>query len=204
MNISKTLLRRTLVIITFAGVALSLVFVFLFFLRSPTQNVPIALAANTSALYEQEKVNSGLPVHLEIPKINVDAALESVGLTPQGAVGVPEGPVNAAWFDLGPRPGENGSAVIVGHFGWKNGIPAVFDNLYKLQKGDKIYVEDETGTITTFVVREVRTYDQNEDASSVFNSSDGKAHLNLITCQGVWNKAQKSYSDRLVVFADKE
>jgi LPXTG-site transpeptidase (sortase) family protein len=145
-----------------------------------------------------------LPIRLRIPDINVDAIVEHVGLVPDGSMGVPAGPSDVGWFDLGPRPGDIGSAVIAGHEGWKNGIPAVFDNLYNLVKGDKIYVEDETGTTTIFVVREFRIYGQNDDASYVFASSDGKAHLNLITCSGVWNTTEKSRPNRLVVFADKE
>jgi len=35
-------------------------------------------------------------------------------------------------------------------------------------------------------------------------SNDGKAHLNLITCAGVWDEVEKSHSSRLVVFADME
>ncbi|PIZ82226.1 MAG: class F sortase, partial [Parcubacteria group bacterium CG_4_10_14_0_2_um_filter_41_6] len=42
------------------------------------------------------------------------------------------------------------------------------------------------------------------DVPEVFNSSDGKAHLNLITCTGVWNKEDNAFSERLVVFTDKE
>src|SRR3989338_7815462 len=55
---------------------------------------------------------SSLPVRLKVPKINIDATIEYVGLTPQGAMGVPRGPVNVAWYQLGPRPGEEGSAVL--------------------------------------------------------------------------------------------
>lgn len=150
-----------------------------------------------------EEVKSGIPVRLKIPKINVDAAVTSVGLTPRGEVGVPEGPAEAAWWSLGPRPGEAGSAVIDGHYGWKDGVPAVFDNLSELRAGDNVYVEDGTGATSTFVVRELRAYREHEDALNVFNPSDTGAHLNLITCGGVWNKAEKSYSERLVVFADK-
>ncbi len=146
----------------------------------------------------------GLPVRIKIPGIHVDAAIEKVALTPQGAMDVPKGPADVAWFNLGPRPGEKGSAVIAGHFGWKNGIRAAFDNLLKLQKGDKLYIEDEKGATTTFVVRALRTYGKNEDASGVFRSSDGASYLNLITCEGVWNTVSKSYSKRLVVFTDKE
>lgn len=144
-------------------------------------------------------------MRLKIPSIHVDAKVESVGLTPEGAVDVPKGPANAAWFNLSPRPGEKGSSIIDGHFGWwKNNTPTIFDDLDKLRKGDKLYVEDGKGTTATFVVRESRTFSQNETALTVFNSNDGKAHLNLITCEGVWDKVAKSYPQRLVVFADKE
>lgn len=147
---------------------------------------------------------AALPVRLEIPKIGVDAGIEDVGVTPQGTMDVPKGPADAAWFDLGPRPGESGSAVIAGHEGWKDNIPAVFDDLYKLQTGDKVYVVDEKGATTTYAVVAVKVYGQNADAADVFGSNDGKAHLNLITCEGSWNAAQKSYSGRLVVFTDRE
>lgn len=147
---------------------------------------------------------SGLPVLLRIPKINVDANVKYVGLTQGGAMDVPKGPDEVAWFEYGPRPGDTGSAVISGHYGWKNDIPAVFDDLHKLIKGDKIYIDSETGTTTTFIVRESKAYGENEKATDVFDSGDGKIHLNLITCQGTWNKTKKSYSKRLVVFADKE
>ena len=80
----------------------------------------------------------------------------------------------------------------------------MFDNLNKLVQGDKIYVEDDKGVTTTFIVQESTIYDPEVNASSVFYSGDGKSHLNLITCEGVWEEAQKTYSNRLVVFADKE
>jgi len=193
------------------GLALSSALLFYFFQQNfnlfadrQAESGSASLIGNAVVLPNQKQENSDLPVRLKIPGINIDAVLEHVGLTPLGAMDVPKNPADAAWFNLGPRPGVKGSAVISGHYGWKDGIPAVFDNLHKLREGDKIYVEDEKGAVTVFVVRESRKYDQNADASNVFGSSDGKAHLNLITCGGVWNKAQKSYSDRLVVFTDKE
>ncbi|TSC65123.1 MAG: peptidase C60 sortase A and B [Parcubacteria group bacterium Gr01-1014_91] len=149
-------------------------------------------------------MNLGLPVRLKIPVINVDAGIEYVGITSDGAMGVPKSPESAGWFQFGPRPGETGSAVIDGHFGWRDNAPAVFDNLDSLRVGDRLYIEDDTGATVTFIVRETRLYNPREDAGSVFNSSDGKAHLNLITCEGVWDAVSESYSKRLVVFADRE
>jgi LPXTG-site transpeptidase (sortase) family protein len=160
-------------------------------------NAVVQNVSNASAIV-------ALPVRLEIPEIGVDAAIEYVGLTAQGVMGVPVGPSDVAWLDQGPRPGANGSAVIAGHEGWKDGVAAVFDNLGKLKIGDKVYVLDGQGTKVTFVVRNMKTYDQNGDVPEVFASSDGKAHLNLITCEGTWNATQKSYSNRLVVFTDGE
>jgi LPXTG-site transpeptidase (sortase) family protein len=149
---------------------------------------------------EAQKESQGLPVHLEIPSINVNADIESVGLTSEGAMGVPHTSVNAGWFYLGPRPGERGSAVIAGHLDGENGEPGVFTNLYKLKKGDRLYIEDGKGKSLVFAVRESRTYDPGY-ADDVFSRNDG-AHLNLITCDGVWDGTKKSYSKRLVVFAD--
>jgi LPXTG-site transpeptidase (sortase) family protein len=147
---------------------------------------------------------SNLPIRLEIPVINVYANVESLGVTASGAMAVPEGPKDVAWFNLGPSPGQNGNAVIAGHEGWKDNIPAVFDNLHLLKKGDLIYTEDQTGSLTVFVVQSQETYGENDNAANVFSSIDVRAHLNLITCEGIWNPETKSYSSRLVVFADKE
>ncbi len=174
----------------------------LFINDGKTFYVPVT-SQPAESIQERERTRAGLPIDLKIPAIGVDTSLVYVGLTPQGAVGVPEGPSNAAWLDLSSRPGEKGTAVIDGHYGWKDNIPAVFNNLSELRIGDKLYVKDENGTTTRFVVRDIETYGENQNPSKVFNSNDGKVHLNLITCEGIWNAVQKSYSDRLVVFADK-
>ena len=206
MKLSKTLMKRILLlcIITISVFSLLLVFNFDFRNLTKTQNSFASLPADTNILFQKDKNSFGLPVLLKIPAININAPFEYVGLTSDGAMDVPKGPADVGWFNLGPRPGENGSAVIAGHSGWKNGVSASFDNLYKLKKGDKIYVEDRKGIITTFVVRESKKYNPSADASNVFISNDGKSHLNLITCTGIWNKIWKSHSDRLVVFTDKE
>ena len=201
---SKILLKRKLLIVILSILFLSLITLLYFNLRNSTHGSSMSISEQGKINILADQSSFGLPVRLKIPKISVNATVEYVGLTPDKAMDVPQGPDNVAWFYLGPRPGENGTAVIDGHFGWKNKIPAVFDDLYKLQKGDKIFVEDEKGITTTFIVRESRKYDSNADASNVFISNDGLSHLNLISCTGVWNPIEKSRANRLVVFADKE
>lgn len=198
-------LKKILFIAVISGIAIFLIAAFFMMAgnETPKQIVPDLPILGQSEEVQPQKI-SGLPVRLKIPKLQVDAAIEYVGLTPEGSMAVPKGPANAAWFRLGPNPGEIGSAVIAGHFGWKDGVPAVFDDLYTLRKGDIIHVIDDAGVTSTFSVREVLTYGDKDEASYVFYSSDGLAHLNLITCEGIWSKAEKSYSGRLVVFSDKQ
>lgn len=145
-----------------------------------------------------------IPVRLRIPAIKVDAFLKRVWLTVKWAVAVPKSGVNAAWYELGPRPGKVGNAVIVGHYGtWKNGQWSVFDNLKKLHIGDMIFVEDDSWNIFSFVVVALKVYPSTAIVPEVFTSKDEKSHLNIITCGGTWNKVTKHYPDRLVVFTEK-
>ena len=150
-------------------------------------------------------VSISLPIRLVIPAIKVDANVLHLGLTADGAMDAPKGPSDVSWYNLGPRPGEIGSAVVAGHYGgWKDGSVSVFQDLTKIQKGDKVSIKNKDGSIITFVVRETRNFDSKADASDVFLSTDGKSHLNIITCEGVWNGVEKSYSNRFVVFTDRE
>lgn len=175
-----------------------------------TETTNEAPQTTSLSLFQEKKIEGGstplvvknvLPVRLKIPSIKVDAMVESVGLTLEGAMDVPKGPDEVAWFDLGVRPGEVGSAVVAGHTNWRNGRVAVFDNLYKLSKGDKIYVEDSNGETLSFIVRESRIYDPDATAPEVF-SSDSGIHFNLVTCFGDWDTSARSSSKRLVVFTD--
>lgn len=147
-------------------------------------------------------IPQGLPVRLKIPSIGVDSAIEDALITPDGRMDVPAGSINVAWFSLGPHPGNIGSAVIGGHFGINNGVKFVFYDLDKLQAGDKIYIENDKGDTLVFQVRSIKLFDRNADATTVFTSDDGLAHLNLITCEGLWNRVNDSYPERRVVFTD--
>ncbi|MDP3988771.1 MAG: sortase [bacterium] len=144
----------------------------------------------------------GLPVRLKIPTIGVDSAIEDALITPDGRMDVPYGSVNVAWFSLGPKPGHKGSAVIGGHFGISNGVKFVFYDLDKLTVGDRIYILDDDDNTLAFQVRRIELFERNADATAVFTSNDGLAHLNLITCEGIWNRVDDTYPLRRVIFTD--
>lgn len=167
-----------------------------------------ATANELSQISNSQKINGlhrSLPAQLIIPKLQIAAKVDEMGITPSGLLESPAGPKTVGWYKLGPYPGETGSAVIDGHYGrWQNGEGSVFDNLNTLVPGDSVVVLDQKGEPTNFVVRSSRTFTPKEDDNIVFHSNDGKAHLNLITCDGQWSNSTKSYSLRLVVFTDKQ
>lgn len=165
-------------------------------------------AIQTSPIEQKEVLpatvfqTSGLPVRLVVPGLKIDAKISPVGLTKDGDMDTPSNIMEAGWYKYGPHPGNTGSAVIAGHLNGEKNEPGVFSNLEKLQKGDSLSIIDDKGQTISFRVREIRSYDQHERPSEVFNRSDG-AYLNLITCAGSWDKTISSFSKRLVVFADR-
>jgi sortase A len=162
-----------------------------------TSSLVTAAAASSSS----SKQRVALPQRLVIPKLKVDAFVESVGLTPKRDMDVPTKWQDVGWYKFGPRPGEVGNSVIAGHFDSETG-PAVFWKLKQLQEGDEYSVMDADGKEHHFRVTDVQVY--NADTAPIdliFGPSD-KPMLNLITCGGVWNTTTRRYEERLAVFGE--
>lgn len=204
MNLLKKIPKKRFLIILVAMIILCFSFVSYFTLNISAQNNSVSLIKKSLVATPILKIKIVLPIRIKIPKLKINATIESIGLTVDGAVDSPVGPNNAGWYNLGPKPGEIGSAIIDGHSGWKNNIPAIFDNLKDMKPGYKIYVENSDGTVTTFIVKKLKIYDKNDPALDVFISNDNKAHLNLITCTGIWDNVSKGRLSRVVVFSDIE
>ncbi len=154
------------------------------------------------AIAVEAPAKPSIPVELAIESIGVIAPVTSVGILGK-SMAVPTNDIDVGWYNLGVRPGDVGSAVLAGHVNWYGGQDAVFTNLHLVQIGDTIIVRDDQGRYHYFMVRDIKRYPIHADASEVFNSDDGLAHLNLVTCDGPWNSLIKTHEMRLVVFADK-
>lgn len=145
----------------------------------------------------------GMPVRLRLPTINVDAAVEQVGLAPDGSMDVPKDFSEAAWYRLGPRPGEPGNAVIDGHVDSTTGW-AVFWDLRRLTRGDPIVVVGDDGVERRFVVTGWEKYArQDVPIGRVFGPTTG-IHLNLITCDqaSTFDFTRREYAGNLIVYAE--
>jgi len=145
----------------------------------------------------------GEPAKLSIPALSVNnVTVETVGKDSQGRMDIPQNVTDVAWYSPGPKPGENGSAVIDGHFDTVTGAPSVFYNLKNLKIGDEIDVVDQNGSNHKFSVTKVTAYPLETFPSDIIFAANTTPHLNLITCGGSWDKSRHQYSQRVVVFSD--
>ena len=159
---------------------------------------PPAEATSTRPVTD-ERVEAGRPVSIAIPAAGVDARVVPVGLRADRTMEVPEVDL-AGWYEPGPRPGDAGPAVIVGHVDSRNG-PAVFYRLGELRRGDRIEVGQQGGGGRSFVVERVeRRPKEALPAERIWNRTREPV-LRLITCGGSFDRSAGHYRDNIIVFA---
>lgn len=148
----------------------------------------------------KDKREGIVPATIEIPAIDIKTKVEHVGTLPDGRMGVPDDSDHVAWFKSGTKPGAPGNAVIDGHVD-DLVSPAVFYNLHKLEKGDKVLVTGEDGTTLTFEVYDKKVFPrQDAPLKDIFGFTYMSA-LNLITCTGEYNPDTTERAERLVVYS---
>ncbi|MEV7420957.1 class F sortase [Streptomyces sp. NPDC089919] len=143
-----------------------------------------------------------VPDRIEIPDISVDAKLDTVGLDSDGVMQEPDfaKPMDAAWYKQGPTPGEKGAAAIVGHMDTPTTREAVFYNLKKLKKNERIEVHRADGGTAVFAVDRVATYKKDAFPTDKVYGATKDAELRLITCGGNLT-ADRHWDSNVVVFA---
>ena len=165
-------------------------------------SLPMHLVTKLSPRLSPTPARKANPVRLLIPAIGVNAAIETVGVIPNGDLAVPaQDPwVDVGWYASGSLPGERGSAVIDGHLDRPGGYPAVFWRLRDLQTGDEVRVIDAVGRTLHFHVTGIAVYSPQDAPIQEIFGNDGGTFLNLITCAGDWIPSQHQTTLRLVVY----
>jgi sortase (surface protein transpeptidase) len=159
---------------------------------------PDEVAASTRPVTD-EQAEVGRPVSIAIPAAGVDAQVVAVGLRSDGAMEVP-GVDLAGWYEPGPRPGEAGPAVIVGHVDSRDG-PAVFFRLGELRRGDRIVVGQQGGGGRSFVVDRVERRPKEALPKERIWNRTNRPVLRLITCGGGFDRSTGHHRDNIIVFA---
>jgi sortase (surface protein transpeptidase) len=140
------------------------------------------------------------PEAVVIPAIGVSAPLIRLGLQPDRRMKVPEDYSVAGWYKGGPRPGEPGPAVIVGHVDSKRG-PAVFYRLGELRRGDVVVVRYPSALEVRFRVERTERHPKAAFPTGRVYGDTAGATLRLVTCGGTFDRASGHYRDNVIVFA---
>ena len=145
------------------------------------------------------QTNRSRPEVLIISAIALRTRLGEVGLQADHQVMVPASTATASWYDLGPTPGQVGSAVILGHVDSYTG-PGVFFRLRSLAVGTPLSVTLANGTFVRFAVTAVVQYSKRDFPDRLVYGSRGVSSLNLVTCGGVFDHQTGHYESNVVVF----
>ena len=143
------------------------------------------------------------PVRLRIPAASVDTRLQRLGRAADGTVEVPDDFGVAGWFGEGPRPGQAGPAVILGHLDSRTG-PGVFVALPGLAPGAQVVVDRADGSSVAFRVSRRLRVPKAEFPTDLVYGATLEPSLRLVTCGGSFDRETGSYRDNVVVYADPE
>lgn len=140
-------------------------------------------------------------VALAIPYLSLKAPVVGLGLDPSHHLATPpvDDPKPVGWYAGGPTPGENGTAVAVGHRDTRTG-PAVFAGLSALKPGRLVQARRADGKVAVYTVDAVRKYDKAHFPDEEVYGRRNRPELRLITCGGKFDR-KAGYESNIVVFA---
>jgi sortase (surface protein transpeptidase) len=169
--------------------------------KTPSPRPSLSPAPADSFVSSSTYASVAVPVRLRIRSMKVNAKIVDLGLQPDGAVQVPATTSVAGWFDGGPRPGQAGPAVILGHVDSTSG-PGIFFDLYKIKSGTYVEVDRSDGSTATFRITKVSRVPKTDFPTDLVYAPTLDPTLRLVTCGGSFDKARGSYRDNIIAFAD--
>ncbi len=140
------------------------------------------------------------PLRVRIPSIGVSSGLETLRNAPDRTIEVPGNPDSAGWYADGPRPGQQGPAVVLGHVDSRRG-PAVFARLSTMKKGDPVLVDRADGTTARFSVDRIEQHPKQQFPTDSVYYPTLQRELRLVTCGGRIDPTTGHYEDNVIVYA---
>jgi hypothetical protein len=171
--------------------------------RIPPPALPAAMVGSATApIAAMPGLERSTPVRISIESIKLRASVDQIGLAPDGTLEEQPFPAasHAAWYRLGPAPGQVGPAVIAGHVDTKTNV-AVFFYLTKVRPGDRVVVTRADGHTATFSVDWLGEFPKSHFPTQLVYGATNYPALRLITCGGFFDRGAGSYRDNIVVFA---
>ncbi|MFF7165925.1 class F sortase [Streptomyces sp. NPDC008086] len=166
---------------------------------SPSRPAPSAKARNGPA--PPRTLPRSRATRLVIPYVGIDAPLIDLRLDSERRLPAPpeDEPDVAGWYADGPSPGEQGTAIAVGHLDTNTG-PAVFGGLGELKRGKRVEVRRADGRAAVYSVDAIKSYEKDKFPNREVYGARKRPELRLITCGGNYDR-RTGYSGNVVVFA---
>lgn len=142
------------------------------------------------------------PVSMSVPALGLDEELIDLGIADDGTAEVPSDYDRVGWFTGGGRPGARGPTVLMGHVDSTDG-PAVFYELRELGPGDVVELTVADGSTARYEVTGTSQVAKGEFPTAAVFGATASDVLRLITCTGEFDRGARSYTDNLVVTAER-
>jgi hypothetical protein len=140
------------------------------------------------------------PVWLDIPDARISAEIVDLGIGADGVMEPPPTPDVVGWYRMSARAGQPGNSVLSGHVDWGKNT-AVFWGLRNLQPDEPILLRGSDGVQHRYVVEWNRVFARTDPATPDIVAGSRESILTLITCDGMYDRSIRDYSDRRVVRA---
>jgi sortase (surface protein transpeptidase) len=141
------------------------------------------------------------PARLRIPALHVDSRIIDLAVARDGSIEVPRSTSVAGWYDGGPRPGQAGPAVILGHVDSHDG-PGIFIDLRRIRAGARVAVDRADGSTATFRITRVARVAKTRFPTDLVYAPTLDPTLRLVTCGGSFDRTRGSYRDNVIAFAE--
>lgn len=140
------------------------------------------------------------PSLVAIPSIDAQLTVVPTGVTPDGAMEIPDDPRIAGWYRFGPDPTTgSGATVLSAHIDSRERVGPLA-RLGELSPGDEVVVTAGDEEVR-YVIERVDSYPKTViDLDAVFDRT-GSPRLHLVTCGGEWDPATRSYEDNVIAVA---
>lgn len=149
------------------------------------------------------QVPADQPRQITMPTIGAQGYIQRVGQLPDGAIAVPTNTYLAGWYVDGPKPGDEGVAVLDGHLQGSYG-PGIFTKLSQIAPGAEFTIEYGDGSRRHFRTKTITTYVLAEASRHLFDRLPGVSNqINLVTCAGDFDRGQGTYKERVIVAAER-
>lgn len=141
-------------------------------------------------------------VRLLIPSAQVDAPIETLGITADRTMEEPTTRNAVAWYNFSARPGFGDPAVFAGHVDWHGEASAVFAHLRDLDVNDSILIQLSDGMMLRYRVTQSNAVAGTTPLLAVIGPRRGEPII-LITCEGAFDRSTQQYDQRRIVRAER-